>query len=71
MAYLDDILIYSVTLEEHQEHVRRVLEALSRAGLHLKPEQCHFYNTGLKYLDLIISADGVRMDPEKVTAVLE
>ena len=58
-------------LEEHREHVRRVLEALSRAGLHLKPEKCHFHKTKVKYLGLIISADGVRMDPEKVIAVLE
>ena len=36
MAYLDDILIYSATLVEHREHVRRVLEALSKADLHLK-----------------------------------
>ena len=71
MAYLDDILIYSAMLEEHREHVRRVLEALSRAGLHLKPEKCHFHKTEVKYLGLIISANGVRMDPEKVTAVLE
>ena len=70
-AYLDDILIYSATLEEHREHMRRVLEALFKAGLHLKPEKCHFHKTEVKYLGLIISANGVRMDPEKVTAVLE
>jgi hypothetical protein len=38
-AYLDDILIYSETLEEHKDHIRQVLEALSKAGLHLKPEK--------------------------------
>ena len=70
-AYLDDILIYSAMLEEHREHVRRVLEALSTAGLHLKPEKCHFHKAEMKYLGLIISADGVRMDPDKVMAVLE
>ena len=70
-AYLDDILIYSATLEEYREHVRRVLEALSRVGLHLKPEKCHFHKIEVKYLGLIISANGVRMDPEKVIAVLE
>ena len=69
-AYLDDILIYSATLEEHREHMQRVLEALSKAGLHLTPEKCHFHKTEVKYLGLIISTNSVRMDPEKVTAVL-
>ena len=69
-AYLDDILIYRMTLEEHREHMRRILEVLSKAGLHLKPEKCHFYKTEVKYLGLIISANGIRMDPEKVTAIL-
>ena len=60
-----------MTLEEHQEYVRRVLEALFRVGLHLKPEKYHFYKTEVKYLGLIISADGIQMDPEKVMAILE
>ena len=40
-------------LEEHREHVQRVLEALSRAGLHLKPEKCDLYKTEVKYLGLV------------------
>ena len=40
-------------------------------GLHLKPEKCHFHKTEVKYLGLIILANGVRMDLEKVTAILE
>ena len=71
IAYLDDILIYSAMLEEHWEHVRRGLKALYRAGLHLKPEKCHFHKTEVKYLGLIILPDGIRMDPERVTAILE
>ena len=71
MVYIDDILIYSAILEKSREHMRRVLEALSRAGLHLKPEKCHFHKTEVKYLGLIISGDRVRMDPEKVMAMLE
>ena len=71
MAYVDDIQIYSAILEEHREYVWRVLEALSRAGLHLKPEKCYFYKTEVKYLGLIISADSIQMDPEKVMAILE
>ena len=70
-ASLDDILIYSETLEEHQAHVKKVLEALSKVGLHLKPEKYEFYKMEGKYLGLIISADGVKMDPKNVKAVVE
>jgi hypothetical protein len=42
-AYLDDILIYSDNLKDHQDHVLKVLKALSEAGLHLKPEKCEFH----------------------------
>jgi hypothetical protein len=70
-AFLDDILIYSDSLEEHRVHVRQVLERLSTAGLHLKPEKCVFYRREVKYLSLIVGVDGIKMDPEKVTAVSE
>lgn len=68
-AYLDDILIYSETLEEHKRHVRQVLEVLSMNGLHLKPEKCHFNQTEVKYLGLIIGQEGIKMDPAKVETV--
>jgi hypothetical protein len=68
-AYLDDTLIYSDTFEEHQEHVNWVLEAFEKAGLHLKPEKCEFHYQEVKYLGLIISTEGIKMDPEKITAV--
>jgi hypothetical protein len=68
-AYLDDTLIYSDTFEEHQEHVNWVLEAFEKAGLHLKPEKCEFHCQEVKYLGLIISTEGIKMDPEKITTV--
>jgi len=68
-AYLDDVLIYSDTMEEHTRHVHRVLERLTDAGLHLKPEKCEFHKTEVKYLGLIIGADGIKMDPSKVETV--
>jgi hypothetical protein len=43
-AYLDDILIYSDTMEVHKEHVRQVLEALQQAGVLLRAEKCEFFN---------------------------
>src|SRR5258705_6326583 len=70
MAYLDDILVYSEMLEDHRTHVRQVLEVFSKASLHLQPEKCHFHKTEVKYLGLIIMADGVKMDPAKVEAIV-
>ena len=70
-AFLDDILIYSNTLEEHKKQVYKVLKALSDTGLHLKPEKCHFHKQEVKYLGFIIGTNGVRMDPEKVSCVLD
>ena len=70
-AFLDDFLIYSNTLEEHKKQVYKVLKALLDAGLHLKPEKCHLHKQEVKYLGFIIGTNGVRMDPEKVSCVLD
>src|SRR5690606_24525683 len=68
-AYLDDILIYSNNIDEHRVHVKQVLEALSAVGLHLKPEKCEFHRNKVNYLGLVISSEGVSMDPRKVEAI--
>jgi hypothetical protein len=70
-AYLDDILIYSDNLDDHQEHVLKVLEALSEVGLHLKPKKCKFHEQEVKYLGFIISTSGTKMDPAKVATIQE
>jgi hypothetical protein len=68
-AYLDDILIYSNSLEEHEGHVKWIMERLPKAGLYLKPEKCEFHKETVKYLGHIISTNGVSMDPYKVDMV--
>jgi len=68
-AYLDNILIYSETLAEHKVHIKKVLEVLAKAGLHLKPEKCEFYKTEVRYLGLILSNDSIKIDPEKIEVV--
>jgi hypothetical protein len=68
-TYPDDILIYSNSIEEHEEHVKWIMERLLKAGLYLKPEKCEFHKETVKYLGLIISTSGVSMDPDKVDTV--
>jgi hypothetical protein len=68
-SYLDDILIYSDTLEEYQVYVEKVLEALQRNGVLLKPETCEFHIQSTNYLGLIIEPNGLKMDPRKVDTV--
>ena len=68
-AYLDDILIYSKTKKEHQEHVRKVLLRLREAGLQVDIDKCEFHVQETKFLGLLVSTTGLKMDPDKVAAV--
>jgi RNase H-like domain found in reverse transcriptase/Reverse transcriptase (RNA-dependent DNA polymerase)/Integrase zinc binding domain len=69
-AYLDDILIYSNDLETHKEHVAKVLEALEKAGLYLRFDKCEFHVRETKFLGMILTQEGVRMDPAKIETVV-
>ena len=66
VVYLDDILIFTETLEEHRKVARRVMELLRKNILFLKPEKCEFQKTEVEYLGVIISQNSVKMDPVKV-----
>jgi hypothetical protein len=68
-AYLDDVLIYSDSEEEHVGHVKWIMQRLLEAGLYLKPEKCEFHNETVRYLGLIISTKGISMDEDKVETV--
>jgi len=69
LAYLDDILIYSDSEEEHVEHVKCVMKRLLEASLYLKLENCEFHKETVRYLGLIISTQGRSMDEDKVETV--
>lgn len=69
VVYLDDILIYSETLEEHTAHVKRVLQKLEAAGISLKLEKCAFDQQEVHFLGFIIGVNGISMDPIKVAAI--
>ena len=68
-AYLDNILIYSSNLWEHKEHVRLVLAKLREFGIQADVDKCEFHVTETKYLGLIISTKGIKIDSAKVEAI--
>jgi hypothetical protein len=71
VVYLDDILIFTKTLDEHRQVTRRVLGRPAEHELFLRPEKCEFEKTRIEYLGLIISENHIEMDPVKVAGVVE
>ncbi|GAA5880157.1 hypothetical protein JCM1840_007633 [Sporobolomyces johnsonii] len=69
VLYLDDILVYSCMQEEHDQHIRQVLETMRTAKLYAKAEKCTFEESSTEYLGFIVDVDGVRMDPKKIEVV--
>jgi hypothetical protein len=69
IVFLDDILIYSKSEEEHEKHLRMVLQVLREHKLYAKLSKCIFYQKKIHYLGHIISAEGITVDPEKIEAI--
>ena len=69
VTYLDDIGVYSDTLDEHLEHIRLVLQALQEHHLFAKPSKCAFCLTELDFLGHVVSHNGVAVDPGKIDAI--
>lgn len=69
LVYLDDVVVFSETFEEHLVRLREIFEAIRSAQLSLKPEKCHFAYEELKFLGHVVSYEGVRPDPDKTAAV--
>src|SRR5207244_3462452 len=66
VVFIDDILIFSKTEEEHEEHLRLVLHKLRDHQLYAKLSKCEFWLKEVSYLGHIISEEGISMDPGKV-----
>ena len=71
IVYLDDILVYSKTVDEHIERLEMVFQKLQQHGLRLELRKCAFFQKKVKFLGHEISAAGIATDPEKVRAVVE
>ena len=70
LVYLDDILVYSRTVEEHIERLELVFRKLYQQGLKLELRKCSFFQKKVRFLGHEISVDGIATDPDKVNAVI-
>ena len=71
LIFLDDIIIYYSTIEEHFERLALVFQRLASHGLKSEPTKCHLFQKSVSYLGQIISNQGISADPEKVKGVSE
>ena len=70
-VYLDDILVFSRSLEDHLNHLRMVITRLVEVGLKLKATKCHFARRELEYLGHVVTRDGLKTNPRLIEAVSE
>ena len=70
LVYVDDILVFSKNEEDHEKHLRLVLDRLREHKLYAKFSKCEFWLDKVLYLGHIISADGIAVNPEKVEAIV-
>ena len=71
MAYIDDIVIATETIEDHLERIREVFECLREAGFKMRAEKCDFMRTETKYLGRVVSAEGIKLNPAAVSKIQE
>jgi len=71
ITYLNDIMIYLITLKEHVQHVSQILECLNQRNLRLKSEKCEFHQEKVDFLEFVVERHEIRMNLEKVKTVKE
>ena len=69
LVYLDDIIIFGKSLEEHLRNIETVFERIRGANLKLRPDKCSFLQTEVEFLGHLISTDGIKPDPKKIERV--
>src|SRR5271169_6556717 len=70
IVYMDDILVYSKTPEEHEQHLRRVLQRLREHQLYAKPSKCTLFTDTIDYLGHLVTPEGIKPNPALVEAIV-
>jgi hypothetical protein len=71
MGFIDDILVYSMSMEEHEEHLQIILQNLQEHQLYAKFSKCGFWIKEVLFLGHVVSPERIMVDPSKVKDVLE
>lgn len=71
LAYLDDVVIYATTFQEHLQRLTFVLDALHQVNLRIKPDKCFFGFSEVLYLGHVVNKNGIKSDPPKLFAVAD
>jgi hypothetical protein len=71
VVYLDDILIYLRSEEEHIQHLKKIMEHLCQSELYANPKKCSFFQDKIEFLGYLVNADGIWMDPKQIEAIQE
>ena len=71
LVYLDDIIVFSATVEEHLERLKEVCLRLKGAGLKMKPSKCHLFQSSVKYLGHVVCKEGIKTDPDKIQCIAD
>ena len=69
--FMDDIIVFGRTPEEHDDNLAKVKAALVKANVTLNEDKCHYRQTQVKFLGHMVSADGLQPSPDKVSAVMD
>ena len=69
LIYLNDVIVYGKTFDEHLQRLSMVLQQFCQAGLKLKPSKCHFFETQVTFLGHVLTPDGVLPDPDNVEKI--
>ena len=70
VVFIDDILVYSKDAQEHEQHLKKVLQKLREKKLYAKLSKCDFWLKEVSFLGYIVSVEGIRVDPTKIEAVV-